>query len=99
MRSVEDAERRDSNTPTAAIAPVTGLRIMLTDDELHLADQASRIVGAPSLADYCRDVIIAETTRILASERSSATPSSKVPSPTKPGAPSPGSLESASDVA
>ncbi|GAA5124517.1 hypothetical protein JIN84_12790 [Luteolibacter yonseiensis] len=40
-------------------------QIFLNDEELDIADQASRIVDSPSLASFCRDVIQAEARRII----------------------------------
>jgi hypothetical protein len=63
--------------------------IFLTEEALHKADRASRIVGAPSLADFCRDVIDSEAERILAREAApkgqpdDATGSGDAPDPAK----------------
>ena len=47
--------------------PPPGLHAVLVDDEqLDRADRASRIVGASSLAQYCREAIRFRTSEILA---------------------------------
>lgn len=43
--------------------------IFLTDEQLDLADRASRVVGSPSLADFCRKAILQEARRILKEEK------------------------------
>lgn len=50
----EHAQREQS--PSASLPP--GMHeIFLTDEQLDRADRASRLVRAPSLADFCRDAI------------------------------------------
>lgn len=67
--------------------PVPGIfDLFLTPEALDKADRASRIVGAESLAAFCRDVIDAEADRILAAERTGA---ADAPGPVEPPAPSP----------
>lgn len=61
--------------------------IFRNDEEFHRADMASRIAGAASLSDWCHDVIMDATNRILETE------SFISESPHKPGASSPGESE------
>lgn len=63
----EEASRRPAGEPRE-IAPGI-FDIFQTEEQLDRADRASRLVDAPSLADYCRDVILAESDRLLAEER------------------------------
>jgi hypothetical protein len=69
-RAIEDEEERQATPTSKEIRPGV-FEIFQTEEQLHTADLASRIVGAPSLADYCRDVIIAESDRIIAAEAKS----------------------------
>ncbi len=45
--------------------------IFLTEEQLDKADRASRLVGAPSLVQFCRDAIFAAAERILREEATS----------------------------
>lgn len=66
-RAIEDEEDRRRASGAREVRP--GVFEIFSDEaQLDRADRASRIVGAPSLADYCRDVILAESDRILAEE-------------------------------
>ena len=63
-RAIEDEEERQGGKET-----LPGVfDLFLTEESLDKADRASRIVQAPSLPDFCRDVIDAAATRILAAE-------------------------------
>lgn len=68
-KAIEDEEAKVEapNTVTPDLPGV--LSIFRTEEEFDLADRASRLVGAPSLSDYCHDVIMAESERILEAER------------------------------
>ena len=70
--------------------------IFRSDEELHRSDRASRLAGAESLAAWCHDVILAETNRALAAEKTGSSPdpdplSSVPPDPLDAGTASPGS--------
>lgn len=67
-RAIEDEEARQATPGPKEIRPGV-FEIFQTDEQLHTADLASRIVGAPSLSDYCRDVILTASERILAEEK------------------------------
>lgn len=61
-RAIEDEEQRQKGPQ---LKP--GFHeIFLDDAQLDRADRASRIVNAPSLADFCRDAILARADEILA---------------------------------
>ena len=45
--------------------------IFLTEEQLDKADRASRLAGAPSLVQFCRDAIFAAAERILREEAAS----------------------------
>jgi hypothetical protein len=66
-RAIEDEEERQATPTSKGIRPGV-FEIFQTEAQLHTADLASRIVGAPSLAEFCRDVIIAESEHIIAKE-------------------------------
>jgi hypothetical protein len=63
-RAIEDEEARQAVPASREIRPGV-FEIFQTEEQLHTADLASRIVGAPSLSAYCRDVILAESDRLL----------------------------------
>ena len=72
-RAIEDEEARQAAaTPELSKAPrelAPGVfDLFRTPEELDRADRASRIVKAPSLVQFCRDVIEAEADRILEDE-------------------------------
>lgn len=72
-RAIEDEEARQAEaTPELSKAPrelAPGVfNLFRTPEELDRADRASRIVKAPSLVQFCRDVIEAEADRILEDE-------------------------------
>jgi len=68
-RAIEDEEARraaaESQLQIREVRPGI-LEIFQSDEELHRSDLASRSVGAPSLLEFCHDVIVRETDRILA---------------------------------
>lgn len=66
-RAIEDEEARQRPSGPREIRPGV-FDIFQTDEQLHTADVASRIVKSPSLVDFCRDTILAESERILADE-------------------------------
>jgi hypothetical protein len=67
-RAIEDEEaHRQAEGPREIREVNPGVwSIFRSDEELHRADKASRIVGAESITEYCHDVIVRETDRILA---------------------------------
>jgi hypothetical protein len=86
-RAIEDEEERQVSPKSREIRPGV-FEIFQTDEQLHTADLASRIVGAPSLADFCRDVILTESERIIVQEAESTgsdAPPNPVESPKKTG--------------
>lgn len=63
----EAIEREESNQfPKKLSVPPGYSEIFLNDETLDLADKASRLVGADSLASFCREVIQSEAKRIVA---------------------------------
>jgi hypothetical protein len=64
-RAIEDEEAR-RQPEMREVTP--GVFEILTPELLHKADLASRIVGAPSISHFCRDVIEVAATKILADE-------------------------------
>ena len=66
-RAIEDEELAQSTPGPKEIRPGV-FEIFQNDEQLHTADTASRIVGADSLSAFCRDVILAESNRILDAE-------------------------------
>jgi hypothetical protein len=42
--------------------------IFITDEEINLADQASRAAGSPSLAAFCHDAILEKARELLAEQ-------------------------------
>jgi len=66
-----EAEEERQAAPQQEIPPGYS-EIFLNDEQLNLADRASRIVGAPSLADFCRTAILQEARRILTKEAATA---------------------------
>lgn len=72
QKALSDAiEREEARKLPAAICPPGYSEIFFTDEELNVADQASRLVSAPSLAQFCHDVIQTQARLIVAQ---SATP-------------------------
>jgi len=69
-RAIEDEESR--RREPREIAPGI-FQIFQTDEQIDRADRASRLVRAESLVDFCRDVILAEADRILATEEPTST--------------------------
>lgn len=69
-RAIEDEEERQATPQAKEVRPGV-FEIFQTEEQLHTADLASRIVGAPSIAEFCRDVIIAESQQIIAKEAKS----------------------------
>ncbi len=61
----EEARQKSEKAGKAKLPPGYS-EIFLTDEELNLADQASRIVNAPSLATFCHDVIQTQARLIIA---------------------------------
>lgn len=59
-----EKEERVQNGDTKPLPPGYSA-IFLNDEELDLADKASRIAQSPSLAAFCHDVIQAEARRLL----------------------------------
>lgn len=57
----EEADRAMFAQP----APPGMTNLLLNDDMLDRADRASRLVNAPSLAEFCRDAILFRATEIL----------------------------------
>lgn len=66
-RAIEDEEARKRPSGPKEIRPGV-FDIFQTEEQLHNADLASRIVKSPSLVDFCRDTILAESERILNDE-------------------------------
>lgn len=65
-RAIEDEERRQWEPRETA----PGIfEIFRSAEEVDRADRASRIAEAPSLVEFCRDVIFAETDRLLAEDQ------------------------------
>jgi len=58
-------EKEEAQNKKTAVLPPGYSAIFLTDKELDLADQASRLIKSKSLAEFCHDVIQAEARRIL----------------------------------
>ena len=88
-RAIEDEESR--RREPREIAPGI-FQIFQTDEQIDRADRASRLVRAESLVDFCRDVILAEADRILATEEPTTTLRVAEPLPpyqTKPKDPDP----------
>jgi hypothetical protein len=81
-RAIEDEEARQAQPAPRELRPGV-FEIFQTDEQLHAADVASRIVGAPSIAAFCRDVICAAAERIIAEELDAPHPPAK-PYPTTP---------------
>lgn len=71
MKILSDAiEREEDARKTSDQEPPPGYSaIFLNDEQLDLADRASRLIGAPSLATFCNDVIMAEARRLVALNR------------------------------
>jgi hypothetical protein len=67
-RAIEDEEAlRQAESPMEVREVGFGVwSIFRSSEELHRADKASRIVGAESITEYCHDVVLRETDRILA---------------------------------
>jgi hypothetical protein len=67
LKALSDAimaeEERRLKTPPG----YTG--IFLTDEEINLADRASRLAGSPSLASFCHDVILNHAKRLIDSAK------------------------------
>lgn len=63
-RAIEDEEERQAGQRSREIRPGV-FEIFQTEEQLHAADLASRIVGAPSLSEFCRDVILVESKRLI----------------------------------
>ena len=66
-RAIEDEELAQSAAAPREVRPGV-FEIFQSEEQLHTADIASRIVGAASISDFCRDVIITESERIIAAE-------------------------------
>jgi hypothetical protein len=66
LRQAAEKPRPDIEPPPEI--PTGHTAIYLSGQELEDADRASRLVGSPSLATFCRDIIRAEAGRILAKQ-------------------------------
>lgn len=60
--AIEAEEARQAKSPQI---PPGFSSIFLDDDQLNRADQASRLVSAPSLADFCREAILRRADEII----------------------------------
>lgn len=97
-RAIEDEEGRQWH-PREVTPGV--FEIFQTSEQIDRADRASRIAGAPSLTQFCRDVILDEADRLLAQEslekrhprgstpQTSKNPTTKANDPQRQGTPPP----------
>jgi len=80
-RAIEDEESEQATPLAREIRPGV-FEIFQTDEQLGQVDRASRIVGAASISEFCRDVLLEESARIIGAEE----PKARFPYPPGPDA-------------